>query len=307
MRLESGRADVSLTGISRQTARLDRMNAMKGKHAPQTGPAREAPEDTEGARSGAADRHFVTALARGLEVLSCFGSGDDLLANHEIAARCGLPKSTVTRLTYTLTKLDYLHYAPASGRYRLGTATMALGSAMLTKLDVRQVARPLMQQLAQETSAQVSLGTRDRLSMLYIENCRGSTIVTLSLDVGSRIPLATTAIGRAYLAAAPSSERADLMERIHALDELAWPTISAGVETALAEYRATGCVSSIGEWVKEIHAIAVPFNPGGGLPLMAVNAAGPAQNFPREKLLGEVRPKLIEVVRSIEERVGQRR
>ena len=62
------------------------------------------------ARAGAVkeDRHFVEALARGLEILACFRQKDGLLGNQELARRCGLAKSTVSRLTYTLTKLVYL-------------------------------------------------------------------------------------------------------------------------------------------------------------------------------------------------------
>jgi DNA-binding IclR family transcriptional regulator len=268
------------------------------------------PESLDGTMEGGetsepgGDRHFVTALARGLEVLSCFGSGDAFLANHEIAERCGLPKSTVTRLTYTLTRLDYLHLVPESGKYRLGTATAALGTAMLAKLDVRQVARPYMQQLAAETGAVVSLGTRDRLSMLYLECCRGNSIVTLSLDVGSRIPLGTSAMGRAHLAGLPASERAELMERIRALDEAAWPAVKQGIDRAIAEYKETGCASSLGDWVKEVHGIAVPFSPGQGLPMMAMSLAGTAQAYPAEQLLGELRAKLIETVRQVRRSLG---
>ena len=97
---------------------------------------RPAPADAD-------DRRYVTALARGLEVLSCFRSGEKLLGNQDIAMRCGLPKSTVSRLTATLTALGYLLHVPQEGKYRLGTATLALGSAMLSGLDVRQLARPL--------------------------------------------------------------------------------------------------------------------------------------------------------------------
>ena len=93
---------------------------------------RPAPADAD-------DRRFVTALARGLEVLSCFRSGEKLLGNQDIAMRCGLPKSTVSRLTATLTALGYLLHVPQEGKYRLGTATLALGSAMLSGLDVRQL------------------------------------------------------------------------------------------------------------------------------------------------------------------------
>src|SRR3990172_12698542 len=66
------------------------------------------------------DRHFVSALARGLKVLTCFRSGDELLGNHELSRRSSLPKSTISRLTYTLTKLGYLHFAQDSVQYRVG-------------------------------------------------------------------------------------------------------------------------------------------------------------------------------------------
>jgi DNA-binding IclR family transcriptional regulator len=254
--------------------------------------------------AGKEDRHFVTALARGLSVLSCFSSGEKMLGNLDIAKRCKLPKSTVSRLSYTLTKLGYLVFVEENGKYRLGTSTLALGSAMLARLDVRDLSRPLMQELADFSNSMVSLGSRDRLSMIYVGNARSSAALTLSLDVGSRIPIATTAMGRAYLAMISEREREDIMERVRELDEMAWPAISKGIERALKEYRETGCVSSFGEWQADVNAIAVPLRPGGGLPPMAINCGGPAYTLSKEFLLGEVRPKLIELVRQLEASLG---
>lgn len=253
---------------------------------------------------GKEDRHFVTALARGLDVLGCFRSGDKLLGNIEIARRCGLPKSTVSRLTYTLTRIGYLHYDEDSGKYRLGTATLALGSKMLARLDVRQLARPLMQDLADFSGAAVSLGTRDRLSMIYVEHCRSQSAITISLDVGSRIPLASTAMGRAYLAATSDGERHELMDRIRELDEFAWPKIREDIEAGLKEYQALGCCCSFGGWQKDVNAIAVAFRPGPGMPPMSINCGGPAFTLSPEFLMNEARPRLIELVRRIEESLG---
>jgi DNA-binding IclR family transcriptional regulator len=250
------------------------------------------------------DRHFVTALARGLDVLSCFRSSDKLLGNQDIAKRCGLPKSTVSRLTYTLTRLGYLHYSEEVGKYRLGMATLALGSAMLARLDVRQIARPLMQELADFSDCMVSLGTRDRLSMIYIATCRSKSALTLSLDVGSRIPLATTAMGRAYLELIDESERKDLIERIREQDEAAWPRIQVGIENGLKQFRKLGCFCSFGEWQKDVNAIGVAFRVGSDLPAMAVSCGGPAFNLSQKFLLNEVRPRLIDMVRRIEDSVG---
>ena len=151
------------------------------------------PSSLPSAPPGDEDRNFIVALARGLDVLSCFRSGEKLLRNQDIARRCGLPKSTVSRLTHTLTTLGYLIHVPEEGKYRLGTATLALGSAMLSRLDVRQIARPLMRKLAAATDAEVALATRDRHNMVYIEHCPSARFMHRDLDMGSRIPLATTA------------------------------------------------------------------------------------------------------------------
>ncbi|MBV7429566.1 MULTISPECIES: IclR family transcriptional regulator [unclassified Acidovorax] len=246
------------------------------------------------------DRHFVTALARGLEVLACFRAGDKLLGNQEIAQRCRLPKSTVSRLTATLTRLGYLIHVEACGKYRLGTATLSLGSSMLVRLDVRQVARPLMQELADFAGAEVSMGTRDRLSMIYVENCRSAALHTLSLDVGSRISLATSAMGRAWLAAVPPKERSAVLAQIQGRDETAWPQVQLGIDQALQDYRGLSVATSFGDWQKNVNAIARGFQPGGGLPPMVINCGGPAFNVPQDFLLDAVRPRLIEIVARIE-------
>src|SRR5438309_3969472 len=71
------------------------------------------------AKKAATDRSFVVALSRGLDVLRAFHPNDGLLGNQEIAARTNLPKPTVSRLTYTLTKLGYLTPVPRFEKYQL--------------------------------------------------------------------------------------------------------------------------------------------------------------------------------------------
>lgn len=242
------------------------------------------------------DRHFVTALARGLDVLSCFRSGEKTLGNQELSERTRLPKSTISRLTYTLTKLGYLDYDTHIGKYRLGTASLALGSAMLSKLDIRQYARPYMQELADFSRATVSLGMRDRLSMIYIENCRSEAALTLRLDVGARIPIAQTAMGRAYLAETSAPERNDILERVRELDEIKWPSIRDGVTRSIEEYSALGCCTSFGDWQPDVNAIAVAFRPANGGAILSINCGGPAFNLSPEFLLNEVKPRLLSLI-----------
>jgi DNA-binding IclR family transcriptional regulator len=261
-------------------------------------------QDVEHKPHAKEDRHFVTALARGLQVLQCFASGEERLGNQELSERCALPKSTVTRLTYTLTKLGFLHHVPEAGRYRLGMATLRLGGTTLSRLDAKEISRPLMQQLANDTGCLVSLGMRDGMSMLYVETCRSDSIVTIRLNIGSRIPLATTAMGRAYLAGAKPAARRGLEERIRTLDAANWPRIERGIRQSVEDIEHHGCCSSFGDWRGEVNAIASPLRVGKGMPLMVLSAAGPRSMAP-DFFMQEVRPKLRETVEAIERHFRQ--
>ena len=251
------------------------------------------------------DRQFVNALARGLEILRCFRPGDAYLANADLAKRTGIPKPTISRLTYTLTKLGYLAYAEDLGQYRLGSGVLALGYSMLSNLDVRKVARPAMQELAEYSKASVSIGVRDRLGLVYIETCRSSARVTLRLDVGSRIPLATTAMGKALLCALPQSERDYLLDHIRLADEENWPRIKAGIEQGFRDYADRGFCISAGEWQQDIHAVGVPLVGIGQDKEMSFNCGGPAFLLPRDLLENDLGPRLVQLVRTVEADMGR--
>jgi DNA-binding IclR family transcriptional regulator len=250
----------------------------------------------------ASDRHFVTALARGLQVLSVFRPQDRVLGNQELARRSTLPKSTVSRLTYTLTRLGYLeqvHDARGAPGYRLGSRVLALGSTLLQGLDVRALARPLMQELANDTRTMVALGTPDRRSMIYIETCRDEATLTLRLNVGSRIPMAATAMGRAYLAICSAKERDALAQHLQSRHPADWPKLEAGLRHALETHASHGCCTSFAEWQGEVNAIAVAFRMPGQPP-MAVSCGGPVVSVPADYLMQEVRPRMLAMVERLQ-------
>jgi DNA-binding IclR family transcriptional regulator len=238
------------------------------------------------------DRQFVGALARGLEVLRSFRSGDVELGNWELAERTGLPKPTVVRLTYTLTQLGYLVQTGTHGKYRLGAGVLALGYALLTDMDVRERARPLMQALANETDASVSLGTRDRLSMIYLETCRGPGHITLRLGAGDRVPIDRTAMGLAFLAALPPSERDFLLEHLRRRDPRRQPAAVVAVDRAMRELDARGFVIAVGDWLPDVGAVGVPLMAPQGHASFALNCGGPAFLFSREQLETDLGPRL---------------
>jgi DNA-binding IclR family transcriptional regulator len=250
------------------------------------------------------DRQFVEALARGLEVLRAFAPNHALLGNQEIARATGLPKPTVSRLTYTLTKLGYLTYSDRLGKYQLGAPALALGYAVLSNMGIRQLARPGMQELADYSGASVALGSRDRLSLIYIEYCRSNAAVTLRLDLGSRVPIATTSMGRALLAGLPESERTHLMDFIAKREPDRWPQIRVGIERGLEDYATRGFTMSIGEWKADVNAVGVPLVPADGSPIIAFNCGAPSFQLSRERLESDIGPRLVNLVRSVEVLLG---
>jgi DNA-binding IclR family transcriptional regulator len=257
----------------------------------------------EGGENGDDDRQFVVALHRGLEVLRCFQADNLVLGNLELAQRTKLPKATVSRLTYTLSALGYLEYLEHSGKYRLGVPVLALGFACLAGVGVQEAARPLMRKLADfaGTGSNVGMGTRSDLGMIYVLAIRGSGIITLQLDVGSRISLARSAMGRAYLAGLANAEREPLMERIREhVGERDWPKIEDGILRSVEEVRTMGFCLNVGEWEPEISSVAAPFQSKyGDDRLYAFNCGGPTYVLRRDFLKNDVGPRLVDMVREL--------
>jgi DNA-binding IclR family transcriptional regulator len=247
------------------------------------------------------DRQFVTALARGLDILGAFRPGESHLTNSELAARTNLPRPTISRLTHTLTTLGYLVYEEAIEKYRLGGGVLALGYVTIANMGIRQVARPFMQDIADFARSACALGDGHDLGMIYVENCRGKDApFTLGLDVGSRIPLASTAMGRAYIAGLPPEKRNALLKRLAKDHGKDWPRLHKRLLTALADFDRVGFVTSVADWTPEINAVGVPvvFEESGTV--MALNCGGAASLLKPDFLKSEIGPRLVAAARQIE-------
>jgi len=250
----------------------------------------EVPPETEAQRN---DPDFVTALARGLAVLRCFRLGEKVLGNKDLAHRTGLPRSTIARLTHTLTDLGYLEFHPHIEKYGLGLAVLNFSVAYLGNLDVREIAKPLMQSLANEVGATVTLAAPQAQHMVFLEVAHGNPTFALRVGVGEQVPRGTTAVGRACMAAL--SDRDQRLEDFRRLvtRESDWPRVRADIEQAFRDFDTHGLCLSLGDWNKDVHAVSVPMLGSDGRKVMAFSASMPARQADRERLLGEVGPKLV--------------
>lgn len=248
------------------------------------------------------ERQFVTALARGLEILRCFSVETPLMGNQDIARKTGLPKPTVSRLTYTLTELGFLRYSKHLRKYQLGTAVLALGYNLFSNMDIIRVARPFLQELADYAQAAVGLCVQDRLRMLYLENIYPNTnAVVLRHRAGDFIPMATTASGRAFLCAVSDKSRTYLMDQIRQRDEENWPTLKAGIEQALKDMHDFGFCMSLGDYNKGVNAVGVAIkSPLGGSNIMTISCGAAAFQLRRHFIEDDIGPRLIHMARQIE-------
>ena len=257
------------------------------------------PENRSDARSDT-----VSALDRGLALLNCFRDGQRVLGPTDLARLTGIPRPTVARLAATLVAHRWLQPEPGGERYMLGAGVVSLAQNFLAGLDVRAASRGPMQALAERCGGAVYLAVRDGLEMVLIEACRArSTMLAARLDVGSRVPLPNSALGRAYLGAVDATARTQLIESLRLGRGSDWPALETGLQRALAQRNSTGYCISAGEFHREINSVSVALTGPAG-EVMAFNCGGPAFLFSEERLKSEVAPALIEMAVQIASDIG---
>lgn len=247
------------------------------------------------------DRNFVTALARGLEVLRCFNHGETELSNTDFADRTGLPKATISRLTYTLVQLGYLVVDPRKGTYRLGAGVLELGFGVLSSMDIDQRAEPELRALRDGPNSFITaaIGERHGLESVYIAVQRSREEIALSMRIGSRLPLFYSSVGRAILVGVSEAERQSILDLAKKTDPDGHAHRKAATDRAVAEYKSQGFCTSYGEWRADVHAVAVPVFSVEGPRVYGINAGGPMFHVKKKQLEKVYAPMLIEAAKRL--------
>lgn len=244
------------------------------------------------------DRQFVTALARGLDILRCFSAERRMLGTTELAQLTGLAQPTVWRLCHTLQKTGFLVTVPGKDKLQLGIAAIALGGAALAGQEALDVIRPLLQALADRYQVAVALGRRDGDSIVYLLRCQGNSPLLMNLRVGSRIPLFHSAIGWAYLACCSPEEREALLQEARASGKAGDATEQQAIADAIAQYPERGFVYHERP-AYQINTVAAAIELPAG-ERYVVSCGGPAALLPRPLMLDEAGPTLRQLARELQ-------
>jgi DNA-binding IclR family transcriptional regulator len=240
------------------------------------------------------DPRFSNALARGLAILRAFSVDGALLGNLEIAEITGLPKSTVSRLTYTLTELGYLRLVEEHTKYELAAGVVGLAHPYLVSQPLPHIARPRMEALAAQTRLNIGLGVLEGFSVIYLEYAFGRADPQVLQRPGFRVPLARTAMGRACLGGMRSDLRARLIDDLAAYYKNGWPTLRRELQEAVEQVETRGYCMAIGALDPAGIAVGVPFVSADGRNIMAFNAQS-LRHIHSEKKLMEAGESLVEL------------
>ena len=201
------------------------------------------------------DKQFVTALARGISIMAAFDDEMRPLTHQLLCEKTGLPKATVSRLLYTLMKVDFIRQL--GNEYYLGANCFKLSHTAEEKRQFVRRATPILVEFAQKHQVSVSLATERNGKMYYLQSIRSPAKLTVQLSIGSEVPISSTAIGRAYFTHQTEAEQQRILQQLGGVK-----TEKENETALLAEakdfYNEHGYTVSDGDFSSEITAIAVP-------------------------------------------------
>ncbi|WP_114700280.1 IclR family transcriptional regulator [Psychrobacter proteolyticus] len=246
------------------------------------------------------DRQFVTALGRGLIILAAF-EHHERLTHQQLCQMTELPKATITRLIHTLTMIGFLR-TNDYGQYQLGSSAVRLSATAWSRHDMVAAAEPLLRQFASENEVSVNLATEVEGEMRYHACCRSPARLSVNLQFGSAVPVARTAIGRAFYAVSTQARQAviisNLLENLSTED---YNHAQTALASAAEHYEKYGYTVSDGEFSTDILAVAVGvYDVATGQYAYSLNASVPSANWKADDYAAMIVPKL----QALADRIG---
>src|SRR5688500_15884633 len=142
---------------------------------------------------------FVEALARGLDVLTCFDADHRSMSLTEVATATGLARPTARRLLLTLEELGFVR--SSGGAFQLTPKVLTLGMAYVGALGLWDIARPHLEALVARTGESSSMSQLDGSDIVYVARVSVPKLIALRVEIGTRFPAVQTSQGKVLLAA----------------------------------------------------------------------------------------------------------
>ena len=234
----------------------------------------------------------VQSVARSLQILELLAEENREITLTEIAIRLEWPKSTVHGILTTLRDYRFVDQSAQNGRYRLGIRLFEMGHIVARNWDIREIALPVMQKLNKLFNEMVQLATEDGGEVLYIEKIDSTNIIRIVSEIGARLPLHCTGLGKALLAFLSPVEVKHILAR-KGMKSMTRYTITnmAEMDLELARIRQQGYAIDNQEAMEGLRCIAAPIRDRNGAVRYAISVSGLA-----ERLTGDFYEKVREAV-----------
>ena len=152
------------------------------------------------------------AVERALSIFELIAQSNHGLSNSDLSRRLKIPKSSASYILRVLEKRNYLQ-RDEGGKYRLGLKLVSLTRDALTHLDIREISKPILEQfLVKSRLSEAHLAVLDSGRAVYVEKVEAQSFVKMDIWVGHRLPIHTTAIGKALVANMPEKDILQMLE-----------------------------------------------------------------------------------------------
>lgn len=220
----------------------------------------------------AVDRHFVTSLQKGLDVLTCFGRQHSRLTLSEVARLTDMSPASARRSLLTLHQLGYLD--SDGKRFWMLPRALLVAHAYLSSRPTPSLAQPLLDSLSERTRESASLGQLLDGDAIIIARSTARRSLSTGLGIGSRLPAYCSALGRVLLAGLPPQ---DVVDRVSRMSRVALTTQTIfslpRVIELVERCREEGHASNDGELEIGVRSMAVPVRDRQGNVVAAMSIA----------------------------------
>lgn len=222
---------------------------------------------------------LVSSLERAIAVLGVLADSPTDLGTNEIARRVGINASSVSRLLATLVEEEFVRRMPDTGRYRLGPRLIELGNTALSRIDLRELARPRLVTLSEVTGETATISVPGEQTAITVDFVPSRSTVRSVAQLGRQSVLHATAIGKVVLAHGANIPAEPLTAYTR-------HTITDAAELAreVAQVRERGWAEAMREREDDLNAVAVPVLDPTGTLVAILGLQGPAGRFDRRAM-----------------------